>query len=437
MRYLLHGIFWVGLYLLVTMLPLFALLIGPELPGRGFWRELSVGLGFAGLAMMGVQFFLTGRFSSLNAPYGIDVVYHFHRAISLIAFLFILLHPLLLISGSGLQTLFNPFETPWPNDAGLLALAGCIVLVASSLYRQQLHLSYEGWRRLHGYAALFAVTAAIVHMIGVNYYLQSIAKRGVWLGLAAAWILALVYVRLIKPFLLKRRPYTVVDVRPERGSSWTVTLRPDHHPGLFFRPGQFAWLTIGNTPFTLCEHPFSFSSSAMRPEEFSFTIKELGDFTATIGQIAVGSRAYVDGPYGLFTPDRYPYPGYVFFAGGVGITPIMSILRTLADRHDQRPLLLFYACRDLEKITFREELDRLKAQLQLRIVYTLNDPPPDWNGEIGNLDAALIGRHLPANRIECEYFVCGPPPMQKAVRTSLARLGVPLEQVQSESFNFV
>ena len=87
MRHLYYGIFWIGVYLALAMAPLFALLAGPDIPGRGFWRELSVGLGFGGLSMMGLQFFLTGRFRGITAPYGIDVVYHFHRAISLVAFL--------------------------------------------------------------------------------------------------------------------------------------------------------------------------------------------------------------------------------------------------------------------------------------------------------------------------------------------------------------
>jgi predicted ferric reductase len=95
-RLFLRSAFWIGVYLAVSMAPLFAMLIGPTPPGRGFWRELSVALGFAGLSIMGMQFFLTGRFRSFTAPYGIDVVYHFHRAVSLIAFSFILLHAIVI-----------------------------------------------------------------------------------------------------------------------------------------------------------------------------------------------------------------------------------------------------------------------------------------------------------------------------------------------------
>ena len=438
MRYLYYGLFVIGAYLVLAMVPLFVLLVGPDIPGRGFWRELSVGLGFAGLSMMGLQFFLTGRFQGITSPYGIDVVYHFHRAISLLAFIFLLLHPLILLfSAPATLGLLNPVSAPWWITAGSIAFFAFALIVISSLYRLQLGLSYERWRIIHGYVAVAAVTLSLGHMIGVNYYLQGDVKRALWIAITITWVMALLYIRLVKPLLMRRRPYTIEAVIQERCSSWTLMLRPDGHAGMEFKPGQFVWLTIGKSPFSIREHPFSFSSSAMQPEKLAFTIKELGDFTATIGNVTPGTRAYIDGPYGSFTPDRYQFSGYVFIAGGVGITPVMSILRTFADRHELRPLLLFYGSREWEEVTFREELELLQCQLNLKVVHVLTEPPEGWTGEQGYIDAKVMGRHLPEKRMECEYFVCGPLPMQQGIRSALEQLGVPSEQVQSESFNFV
>lgn len=438
MRHLYYGLFVVAVYLLVTLGPLFALLAGPDIPGRGFWRELAVGFGFAGLSMMGLQFFLTGRFRGITSPYGIDVVYHFHRMISLAAFVFLLLHPaILLLSAPATFSLLNPFAAPGWITGGSIALLAFALIVVSSLYRLKLGLSYEQWRIIHGYVAVAAVTLAVWHMIGVNYYLQGYVKRGLWIAIAITWIMALLYVRLVKPLMMSSKPYTVESVIKERCNTWTLVLRPEGHAGMEFKPGQFAWLTIGISPFSIREHPFSFSSSAMQPERLAFTIKELGDFTATIGSVTPGTLVYVDGPYGSFTPDRHTSSGYVFIAGGVGITPIMSILRTFADRHDLRPLILFYGCGGLADMTFREEIDLLHDRLNLNVVHVLNDPPKGWAGERGYINADVIGRHLPEGRMGYEYFVCGPLPMQQAVNNALEKLGVPPGQVQSESFNFV
>lgn len=438
MQYLYYGLFQIVLYLALAMAPLLILLVGSDIPGRGFWRELSVGLGFAGLSMMGLQFFLTGRFQGVTSPYGIDVVYHFHRAISLVAFSFLFLHPVVLLLSAPITiTLCNPLTGPVWITVGVLALLAFALIVASSLFRQQIGLNYEQWRLIHGSVAVVAVALSLWHMLGVNYYLQGPVRRGLWIALAVTWVLSLLYVRLIKPLLMSRKPYTVKAVIQERSRSWSLVLCPDGHQGMEFRPGQFAWLTIDRSPFSVREHPFSFSSSAMHPEQLVFTIKELGDFTKTIGQVAPGTRVYVDGPYGSFTPDRHSFAGNVLIAGGVGITPMMSILRTFADRNDQRPLYLFHISRDWEEATFREELEQLQGRLNLKIIPVLTRPAADWTGERGHIDAGILGRHLPTERMRFEYFVCGPPAMQQATRKALEQLGVPANQIQSESFNFV
>lgn len=140
----------------------------------------------------------------------------------------------------------------------------------------------------------------------------------------------------------------------------SLFLQPQHPPAFAYSPGQFAWLSLRASPFALQEHPFSISSSPTGAGPLQFTIKELGDFTSTIGAIKVGEVAYVDGPYGNFSIDAHPVAsGYVFVAGGVGIAPIISMLRALADRGEQRPLWLFYGNRRWEGVVFRAELDAL------------------------------------------------------------------------------
>ena len=112
-RYLLQGAFWIGVYLLLTLAPVLLLLVGPTLPRRGFWIEFSVALGFSGLSMLGLLFAITARFRHMAAPYGIDVVYHFHRHISVVALLLILAHPVILfVAEPETRRLLNPITAP-------------------------------------------------------------------------------------------------------------------------------------------------------------------------------------------------------------------------------------------------------------------------------------------------------------------------------------
>jgi predicted ferric reductase len=152
--------------------------------------------------------------------------------------------------------------------------------------------------------------------------------------------------------------------------------------------------------------------------------------------VPVGKRVYIDGPYGAFTIG-HPADMHVLIAGGVGITPMMSMIRTLADQGDKRPVILLYGSKDWDVITFREELEALKARLDLTVVHVLENPPPGWTGERGFINAAIMQRHLPPSYADHEYFICGPNVMMDAIEEALGKLGVPLSKYHSERYSFV
>ncbi len=436
--YVLRSVVWVAIYLLFILAPLFALLLAPLPPSRGFWTEFSAALGYAGLAIMGLQFGLTARFRYVTEPWGEDVIYHFHRQISLIAVALVVAHPLILfVVRPELLSLLNSISAPWRARFAALSTYSLIALVASALWRAQWKIRYETWHVTHVVLAVVAVGAGLLHMVGWSFYLESPWKRALWIGLTIFWIGLLVYVRLVKPLFMLRRPYSVAKVRQELGDSWTLVMQPEGHPGFRFSPGQFAWLTVFGSPFKITGHPFSFSSSAeVADGRVEMTIRNLGDFTSAIGTVPVGQRVYLDGPYGAFTIGN-PADMHVLIAGGVGITPMMSILRTLADRGDPRPVVLLYGSRDWDSITFREELEALTPRLKLTVVHVLSNPPEGWTGERGFITAELFQRHLPPPYADHEYFICGPDVMMDAIETALRTLGVPLSKYHSERYSFV
>jgi len=222
-------------------------------------------------------------------------------------------------------------------------------------------------------------------------------------------------------------------VLPERGGAVTLALRAEGHDGRPFRPGQFAWLKFADAPHALAEHPFSYSSSALRRERPTFTIKAYGGFTRRVAQIQPGARMLMDGPHGSFSA-RPDAERFVLIAGGIGITPIMSLLRTAADMSDRRPFLVLYGSLRWERATFREELERLRQRIDLRVVHVLTEPPADWQGEAGFIDGALLERHLPRDLRGADLFLCGPSRMLAATVAGLERLGVAPEHVHAEQF---
>ncbi|RUR73924.1 oxidoreductase [Chlorogloeopsis fritschii PCC 6912] len=430
---------WIGAYLFITLLPLLILLIYPPLTGGGVWTDFSVALGFIALAMMALQFALTARINRVEASYGIDIILQFHRYISLVAFAFILIHPLILfiVQPETLQ-LLNVFTAPWRARMAVTATLALIALVVTTIWRQQLKIPYEPWRTSHGVLAVLTVGLGLGHAIGVGNYLGLFWKAVCWTAIALVALWLLVYVRLVKPWFMLKKPYLVEEVRPERGNVWTLALRPRGHEGFRFQPGQFAWITLDISPFRMREHPFSMSSSGEHPEKIEFSIKALGDFTNTIKDVKPGTKAFLDGPYGVFTTDRYEdSAGFVLIAGGIGITPIISMLVTAAERKDDRPYLVIYASKTWDDVTFREELEDLKKKLDLNIIHVLREPPEDWSGEKGYVDKELLERYIPKRRATRQYFICASPKMMDQVELALHDLGVPPTNIHMEHFNLV
>jgi predicted ferric reductase len=130
MRHTLRATFWIIVYFLLIFLPFIILLIGPRPEGREFWREFSVALGFAGLSLMGLQFIPTARLPFLAEVYPMDTLYTFHHRVSILSFVLVAAHPIILfINNPFTLQLLNVFTAPGRARAGVIALLAMIVLV--------------------------------------------------------------------------------------------------------------------------------------------------------------------------------------------------------------------------------------------------------------------------------------------------------------------
>jgi predicted ferric reductase len=243
-----------------------------------------------------------------------------------------------------------------------------------------------------------------------------------------------VWVRVVKPWTMQGQPWRLERVEAERGQTTTLALTPPSGARFRFEPGQFAWFAFGRSPFSLTKHPFSFSSSAEQAET-EIAVKALGDFTSQISELEPGIPVYVDGPHGVFSIDQSEGPGFGLIAGGVGIAGPLSMLRTMADREDVRPVVLVYANRDWDGIAYRDMIEGLAGRMNLTVVHVLEQPPEGWTGETGWVTSDVLSRHLPRNYRRFQYFICGPGPMMDAAERALFDLGVPGERVHTERFD--
>lgn len=432
--------FWLTVGFGGIALPFAVLLTGSARPPPvGLLWDFAMGCGFAALAIAAMQFALTGRIKALTGPFGADIVYVFHRYLSWGVLGLMLLHfAVLYIWYQPALGELNPLTARWELTMGRVALVCFGLLIVTSELRKWLRLDYHWWRILHLALAVTGFVAAISHVLGVGNYSSMENALALWLGVTLVWLGFLIWSRLLRPVVQTRNPWRITANEVERGGVRTLTLRPEGRALQDWKPGQFAWLSVGHSPWAMRENPFTISTAPDHGPEISFSIKPLGDDSARLAKTTPGSLAYVDGPFGTFSVDReLDAAGFVMIAGGVGITPVMSNLHALRSRRDPRPVILIYANPELNDASFREELDSIARDIDLTVIHVPEEPPEDWQGESGRVDKALLTRNLPGVTRDWPHMLCGPPPMIAAASAALRDLGVPARRISFEIFELV
>jgi predicted ferric reductase len=429
------------LYVVIGLAPLIlAQLQG--LPARGYWRELSSGLVMVGFAMLLVEFVLSGRFRPVSGRVGIDLTMRFHQLAALTILVFILVHPLLYAV---------PRLSPNPADAltslqrmfvsqglrsGVIAWWLLILFVAAAIWRDRLPFRYEIWRASHGIGAALIAALSAHHTLRVGTYSGDPLLAGFWIVLTGVALASLVYVYAVKPLTQRGAPYRVVANEKAADRMWRIAVEPKRGDAIDFIAGQFAWANFGHSPFSLTEHPFSISSAPSARPRIEFTVKEAGDFTNRIGEVPVGTTAYLDGPHGAFVVARENPRPLVFIAGGVGFAPIMGMLRQLCDEGWPHRIVLIYGNRVASQILYRDEIEAIVRAIDLKAHLVLSEPLEGWRGPIGELTPDLLKQCLDPVDREADYFVCGPMPMMDSVERSLLSFGIASARIVSERFKY-
>ncbi len=202
---------------------------------------------------------------------------------------------------------------------------------------------------------------------------------------------------------------------------------------LTYKPGQYFMINIKKADRELTHH-FSFSSSPTEQKHFEFTKKFTDhEYSVALKSAKVGDWARIDAPYGQFTFEG-EYPKVALVAGGIGITPFISIIKNATDKHLSSKITLFYGCRTEADIAFKDELGSMQNENKnLKMICIVNQPSSQWTGETGIITADMIKKTLPDYN-ENVFFTCGPPPMVKAMETIIESLGLPKTQMRQEYF---
>ncbi|MCC7427857.1 MAG: ferric reductase-like transmembrane domain-containing protein [Alphaproteobacteria bacterium] len=441
-----------ALVLAVALAPLGLVLAAAEPPNR-FWPEFAVASGLVALALLLAQFLLSGRIEALSGRLGIDRTMRIHREAGRFLVLLALIHPLAFVAPTlatdplGAAARLARMATSPAMASGVAAWLALLFVALVALFRRRLGLSWESWRAMHALGAALAAMLGTHHALRLGGYSGQLPALGTfWLALMAVALAALGWTWLVKPALMRRDGWRMEHARRLAPGFWEVTLARPGAP-LRFAAGQFAWIAFGRrAPWA--DNPFSIASAPERERQvpgearLAFVIREAGDMTCAIGDLAPGTPVQVDAPHGAFTLQGRAGDAILLVAGGAGIAPILSLLRDLDARGEARPIRLAYGVRLAERLLYREEMAAIAARRDFRAILRVEEDAPPALGAWaeaapGLLDRATLAAALagldPARTLA---FVCGPTPMMLALAATLEELGLPWRNIVYERFDY-
>ena len=226
----------------------------------------------------------------------------------------------------------------------------------------------------------------------------------------------------------------------EEVAEGTLAFRFAKPAGFGFKPGQAIDLILSDAPATDADsvrHAFSLVSAPYEDELVVATRMRDSAFKRSLKALAIGAPVKLDGPFGSLTLHNNRARPAVFIAGGIGITPFMSILRQAAHEHLPQQLVLLYSNRRPEDSAFLAELRQLaERNKNFRLIATMTGMAKSsraWDGDTGLVDAPMVKR-IVAALLAPIYYLAGPPGMVAAMRETLARAGIDDDDVRSEEF---
>lgn len=240
-----------------------------------------------------------------------------------------------------------------------------------------------------------------------------------------------------------RRRLRVAEVIEETPSTRSFALEPagDGMPALTYRAGQHLTLLVDIDGATH-RRCYSFSTAPAAGVRPAITVKRVpgGIVSGHLhDHVRAGDTLVALEPTGSFTIESEPQAArtIAFIAGGVGITPLVSLAETVLGEEPGSRVILLCGHRSEAEIIFRHRLERLAASTggRLRLAMALDDSPPGWSGIHGALDGARTLAALAGERPDA-YYVCGPEAMMQSVCAALAAAGVSRERVHTERFAY-
>lgn len=386
--------------------------------------------GLIGMVFFAESLLLSARWKWFEVFFeGMNQVYIAHHMVGGLSLIFLLMHPIFLamvhtkISYTDAIAFMLP-GTDWAINLGIASLYALIALMIVTFF---VALKYEIWLKTHKYLG-FVFFLGGLHSLFVESDISRIPLLKWYIVVfSLVSLVAYTYRTLFPDRFVKKYEYSVTSVTALPDEVIQIIMNP-LHGRMTYKAGQFIFIEFKQRLFFGEIHPFSIASAPDQNGSVAIAVKSLGDYTQKLKMLAVGTRAMIEGPYGVFNALESAAPEQIWIAGGIGVAPFVSMAFSLLDKPELPvQIVLFYATKTAEDTPYLEQLQAI-ADYDKRFQVI-----PHYSKEHGRLtmDTAIAL----ANFSKPEVYVCGPPAMMKSLSNQCYSLGIMKSQVHTEEFS--
>lgn len=389
-------------------------------------------------------------------------LFNFHNWTAYVALFLVVLHPTLLLFDA--STKFKFIDIIFPINAptqkifvvlGTLSMFAIFTVVITSQKIVRDKMSFRTWKNIHlisyGTAMLFVIHGIVMDPLLKNrsvdiFDAEKLISELCLVAIIVATFYRVRYQRKLNSELRKFHLIKINNVIEETKDAKSFLLSiPDKLKKQFiYTAGQFIIikLKIDGKEY---KRSYSLSSCPFIDEKLQITVKRIKDGVVSNylnNKIEKDNELLIFPPSGNFYKDSQQDErrNYILFAGGSGITPIYSIIKTQLNKFPRNYVKLIYANKDPDSIIFYQKLDTLKKLFPERFFLThiVSETNAGWNGMTGRLDSGkiklLLDEQPKFSTDNTEYYICGPSPFMELVEHELQNYGVPMDKVHSEKF---
>ncbi len=411
---------------------------------------ISYSTGLLAYTMMLTVTFIGSRPRFIEKHFGMPQMFEVHGIMSVTLCILILFH--VFIQWNGIQAFTNITEMSIVSQTGWVAVIALLIVMYSGIFslsgmyvnknKTLRKFKESNNREVNLWLHRLAIVADIFiffHLFNLPFLRNNIPFMVLLVGYTV-YVLGYWAVWKIRVFMLPK--YKLVDIYRGTPSIWVLEFEPESGKIPEYNAGEYFWIHFKDADISKEGHPFSTSSARTNRynNSIEFMIKDAGDWTEALKNVKPGDTAQLEGPYGdMYTPEIQELDEsvpFVLLGGGIGLTPLLSVLRNETQKGSQREMHLVWGLsyeEDLFMLEELEEMQKINPNLHVHIIFSNEEVEGYPFGFITNEYLAEVGAD---HYIEGHFMVCGPELMIDATKRILDYGNVPFEQRHIDDFGF-